>query len=310
MAYSVIRTGSLANTGEVTAELFRLGVPMANLEMIQYHPTTVELGEKRMLLSEAARGEGGRLFALRNGKPWYFMEEKYPELGNLMPRDITAREVWTVSRDYEVFLDMTELPKEVMEHKLAGLVDDCQTYLHKDIRKEPIPILPGIHYLWEAFRWTSGTALRCGICTLPVNAALSTMAQTVWVEIHPSGCDLWRTDCCGNCLPGNSQFPQYALCRRIPSARTFPGRSNADESYPAERTRCRAGCTDIGSGHSGNPQTVWHPSASGLCHAGKCPRPKRKPGCALAGRLSPTQRCRLLQNHRGTLERAAYRHQL
>ena len=52
-------TGSLANTGEVTAELFRLGVPMANLEMIQYHPTTVELGEKRMLLSEAARGEGG-----------------------------------------------------------------------------------------------------------------------------------------------------------------------------------------------------------------------------------------------------------
>ena len=139
-------TGSLANTGEVTAELFRLGVPMANLEMIQYHPTTVELGEKRMLLSEAARGEGGRLFALRNGKPWYFMEEKYPELGNLMPRDITAREVWTVSRDYEVFLDMTELPKEVMEHKLAGLVDDCQTYLHKDIRKEPIPILPGIHY--------------------------------------------------------------------------------------------------------------------------------------------------------------------
>lgn len=67
-------TGSLANTGEVTAELFRLGVPMANLEMIQYHPTTVELGEKRMLLSEAARGEGGRLFALRNGKPWYFME--------------------------------------------------------------------------------------------------------------------------------------------------------------------------------------------------------------------------------------------
>lgn len=176
-------TGSLANTGEVTAELFRLGVPMANLEMIQYHPTTVELGEKRMLLSEAARGEGGRLFALRNGKPWYFMEEKYPELGNLMPRDITAREVWTVSRDYEVFLDMTELPKEVMEHKLAGLVDDCQTYLHKDIRKEPIPILPVSTTLWEAFRWTSGTALRCGICTLPVNAALSTMAQTVWVEI-------------------------------------------------------------------------------------------------------------------------------
>ena len=47
-----------------------------------------------MLISEAARGEGGRLFAMKDGKQWYFMEEKYPELGNLMPRDITAREIW------------------------------------------------------------------------------------------------------------------------------------------------------------------------------------------------------------------------
>ena len=54
-------TGSLANTGEVSASLFSAGVPMANLEMIQYHPTTVEIGGKKMLISEAARGEGGRL---------------------------------------------------------------------------------------------------------------------------------------------------------------------------------------------------------------------------------------------------------
>lgn len=139
-------TGSLANTGEVTAELFRLGIPMANLEMIQYHPTTVEIGGKRMLISEAARGEGGRLFAYKDGKPWYFMEEKYPELGNLMPRDITAREIWNVSRNREVFLDMTEISSDVFEKKLAGLVSDCLIYLHKDIRKEPIPIYPGIHY--------------------------------------------------------------------------------------------------------------------------------------------------------------------
>ena len=139
-------TGSLANTGEVTAELFRLGIPMANLEMIQFHPTTVELGGKRMLISEAARGEGGRLFAYKNGIPWYFMEERYPEMGNLMPRDITAREIWKVSRENEVFLDMTEIPKEVTEKKLAELINDCQTYLHKDIRKSPIPVYPGIHY--------------------------------------------------------------------------------------------------------------------------------------------------------------------
>lgn len=139
-------TGSLSNTGEVTAELFWLGVPLANGEMIQYHPTTVKCGGKRMLISEAARGEGGRLFAMKDGKQWYFMEEKYPELGNLMPRDITAREIWKVSHESEVFLDMTEISEEIISNKLSGLADDCMTYLHKDIRKEPVSVLPGIHY--------------------------------------------------------------------------------------------------------------------------------------------------------------------
>ena len=103
-------TGSLSNTGEVTAELFRLGVPLANGEMIQYHPTTVKCG------------------------------------GNLMPRDITAREIWKVSHESEVFLDMTEISEEIISNKLSGLADDCMTYLHKDIRKEPVSVLPGIHY--------------------------------------------------------------------------------------------------------------------------------------------------------------------
>ena len=139
-------TGSLANTGEVSASLFSAGVPMANLEMIQYHPTTVEIGGKKMLISEAARGEGGRLFTYRDGNRWYFMEEKYPELGNLMPRDITAREIWKISKESPVYLDMTEIPKDVTDRKLAGLVSDCQIYLHKDIRKEPVQVVPGIHY--------------------------------------------------------------------------------------------------------------------------------------------------------------------
>ena len=99
-----------------------------------------------MLISEAARGEGGRLFATKDGQRWYFMEEKYPGLGNLMPRDITAREIWRTSQESEVFLDMTEIPKEVISDKLSGLADDCMTYLLKDIQTEPVPVLPGIHY--------------------------------------------------------------------------------------------------------------------------------------------------------------------
>ena len=85
-------TGSIKNTGLVSAGLFASGVEFANLEFIQYHPTTVKLHGKNMLISEAARGEGGRLLVMRDGKPFYFMEEKYPEFGNLMSRDVISRE--------------------------------------------------------------------------------------------------------------------------------------------------------------------------------------------------------------------------
>lgn len=140
-------TGSLINTGAVTAELFRLGVPIANGEFIQFHPTTVQANGKYMLISEAARGEGGRLYTMRGGEKWYFMEEKYPTLGNLMPRDITSREIDAIVRAGQaVYLDVTKLPRRVLTDKLQGLVDDCQTYLGLDIAKDPIPVTPGIHY--------------------------------------------------------------------------------------------------------------------------------------------------------------------
>ncbi|WP_320633793.1 FAD-binding protein, partial [Pyramidobacter porci] len=139
-------TGSLDNTGEAAAELFRLGAAIADGEFIQYHPTTVPASGKRHLISEAARGEGGRLFTMRGGERWYFMEEKYPELGNLMPRDVTAREIWRARRGGPVFLDLTELPESVMSRKLAGVVDTCLTYLRLDPRERPIPVEPGLHY--------------------------------------------------------------------------------------------------------------------------------------------------------------------
>ncbi len=143
-------TGSLQNTGSAAAELFRLGVPIADGEFIQYHPTTAACSGKRMLISEAARGEGGRLFVYRDGAPWYFMEEKYPELGNLMPRDVVSREIWQIMNApgaaQTVFLDMTHLPHDVMERRLADLVEDCITYLHADPRIEPVPVSPGVHY--------------------------------------------------------------------------------------------------------------------------------------------------------------------
>ena len=142
-------TGTTQNSGRAAAAAFAAGAAFANLEMIQYHPTTVACSGKRMLISEAARGEGGRLFAWRNGEKWYFMEENYPELKNLMPRDVVSREIDAVCRKLQldqVFLDLTELPERVFAEKLSDLRDFCMEFLHIDPKAEPVPVAPGIHY--------------------------------------------------------------------------------------------------------------------------------------------------------------------
>lgn len=143
-------TGTVQNTGDVTATVFAQGVRLSNLEMIQYHPTTIGISGKRCLVTEAARGEGGRLYIRRDGQPWYFMEEKYPELKNLMPRDVVSREMFFVSRredtDTQVYLDMTGLSDKTWSKKLSDLREEIMHYLALDPAKEPIPVEPGIHY--------------------------------------------------------------------------------------------------------------------------------------------------------------------
>jgi succinate dehydrogenase / fumarate reductase flavoprotein subunit len=101
-----------------------------------------------MLITEAARGEGGRLYSLnKEGKKTYFMEEKYPELGNLMPRDVTAGEIYRqLLQGSKVYLDMTELKREVWKNRLYELRSDMKFYFKKDPAKEAIGIEPGIHY--------------------------------------------------------------------------------------------------------------------------------------------------------------------
>lgn len=102
---------------------------------------------KHLLITEAVRGESGRLFALQDGKPFYFMEEKYPELGNLMPRDVIAREEWMLlQQGKQVWLDMRHLDKNIQQTKLRGVLNDCSQFLSLDPTKKPIPVVPGIHY--------------------------------------------------------------------------------------------------------------------------------------------------------------------
>ena len=145
-----ITTGTTDNNSCAVARVFSQGMQLGNLEMIQYHPTTIGIAGKRCLVSEAARGEGARLFVEKEGKPWYFMEEKFPELGNLMPRDVVSREIFFCVNSSEcgdqVYLDMRDIPKALVEKKLSDLYAEVKHYIGINPQKNPIPIAPAIHY--------------------------------------------------------------------------------------------------------------------------------------------------------------------
>ena len=137
-------TGSVWCDGYAVGKLFMQGAKLKNLEFIQYHPTTFENGHKKMLVSEAARGEGGRLFYLDGEKRVYFLEEKYGKGGNLLTRDVISREIASLNK--QVFLDVTNIGKDVIDKKISEVRDICKKYADVDIAKEPIPVTPSVHF--------------------------------------------------------------------------------------------------------------------------------------------------------------------
>ncbi len=137
-------TGSTQCDGYAAGKLFTQGVELKNLEFIQYHPTTIETKQKRMLISEAVRGEGGRLFYVENGKRIYFMEEKYGKGGNLMTRDVVSREIDATGKD--VYLDISFLGEKEIIKRLPEVRNLCLKYKNIDISKEAIPVSPCVHF--------------------------------------------------------------------------------------------------------------------------------------------------------------------
>ena len=137
-------TGSMACDGYTAGKLFMQGAELKNLEFIQYHPTTMETPQKRMLISEAARGEGGRLFYEDNGRRVYFLEDKYGEKGNLMPRDIVSREIESAGR--QVYLDVSFLGSDIIMDRIPEIYELCMKYRGIDITREPVPVSPSVHF--------------------------------------------------------------------------------------------------------------------------------------------------------------------
>lgn len=137
-------TGSTQCDGYVAAKLYEQGARLKNLEFIQYHPTTVDTPQKRMLISEAARGEGGRLYYMENGRRVYFMEELYGERGNLMPRDIVASCIY--SAPSQVYLDIAFLGQKHIQSRLFEVAEVCRKYADLDVTKASIPVYPSVHF--------------------------------------------------------------------------------------------------------------------------------------------------------------------
>jgi succinate dehydrogenase / fumarate reductase flavoprotein subunit len=156
-------TNSTVNTGTAAGAVYQQGVYYANGEFIQVHPTAIPGEDKLRLISESVRGEGGRMWTYRDGKPWYFLEEMYPAYGNLVPRDIATRAIFKVvfemglgiNGEPMVYLDVTHIDPQVLDRKLGGVLEIYEKFMGDDPRKLPMKIFPGMHYsmggLWVDF---------------------------------------------------------------------------------------------------------------------------------------------------------------
>src|ERR1700722_19485894 len=159
-------TNSVVCTGSAQSALFQQGVDYANGEFIQVHPTAIPGEDKLRLMSESARGEGGRVWVPKNpgdsrsarsipeGERFYFLEEWYPKYGNLVPRDIATRAIHRVvyqeklgiAGQAAVYLDVTHIPREVLDRKLEGILEIYEKFLGVDPREEPMKVFPAMHY--------------------------------------------------------------------------------------------------------------------------------------------------------------------
>lgn len=180
-------TMSMVCTGSAVSRAFRAGAKYGNGEFIQVHPTAIPGADKLRLMSESARGEGGRVWVPRTPQDardprqipeterYYFLEERYPEYGNLVPRDIATREIFdicvneglSVEKDRQcVYLDLTHIDRHELDRKLAGILEIYEKFQGVDPRVTPMKIFPAVHYsmggLWVDYERTADGGLRMG----------------------------------------------------------------------------------------------------------------------------------------------------
>jgi succinate dehydrogenase / fumarate reductase flavoprotein subunit len=189
-------TNSMICTGSAVSACYQQGAKYANGEFIQVHPTSIPGEDKLRLMSESARGEGGRVWVPRQERDarapgsipekerWYFLEEKYPAYGNLVPRDIATREIFQVclegkgiAGENQVYLDLTHIDAATLDRKLGAILEIYEMFVGDDPRHVPMRIFPGVHYsmggLWVDFQQRTNIPglLAAGECDYSVHGA-------------------------------------------------------------------------------------------------------------------------------------------
>lgn len=169
-------TMSVFCTGSAASRCFQAGVRYGNGEFIQVHPTAIPGADKLRLMSESARGEGGRVWvpkrpgdkrdpkSIPTSDRYYFLEERFPKYGNLVPRDIATREIFNICVNEGlsvdptrmcVYLDLTHIPRAELDRKLGGILEIYEKFQGVDPREEPMKIFPAVHYsmggLWADY---------------------------------------------------------------------------------------------------------------------------------------------------------------
>ncbi|MCP4144496.1 MAG: succinate dehydrogenase flavoprotein subunit [bacterium] len=159
-------TNSTNSTGAAASRVYQQGAKFMNGEFIQFHPTGMPGDDKNRLMSEAARGEGGRVWVPRdvNDKRdpmeipdedrFYFLEEWYPTFGNTVPRDVAARGIWKVCHELKmglggkdlVYLDLTHKDPDFLRARLGGIMEIYEKFAGEDPTKRPMKIFPAVHY--------------------------------------------------------------------------------------------------------------------------------------------------------------------
>ena len=180
-------TMSVFCTGSAASRCFQAGAKLGNPEFIQVHPTAIPGADKLRLMSESARGEGGRVWVPRKpndsrypkeipqNERYYFLEERFPKYGNLVPRDIATRDIFNICVNeglsvdpsrMSVYLDLTHIPRAELDRKLGGILEIYEKFQGVDPREEPMKIFPAVHYsmggLWVDYEASASGGLLPG----------------------------------------------------------------------------------------------------------------------------------------------------